>query len=614
MPIVKQSWVKSPEALEKYLAKDRESDTPVSASDGITEEMAKSIRTQHEKHGTKAKNLALTIIQSWHQKESDLAAPDKYNEMGQELAKRMAPGHKAWVITHTEKGHIHNHIVICSVNSETGKLLTNKRSELQRLHEVNNDIARENGFALNKPRVKSPEANLSPEVRSMVSRGKKSWVFDLSQKADFASAGVTSFDEYVGVMKMLNVHVRVEDKNISYFYGDHTKAVRGRTLGEKYNKEGLMKAFKENDERFAKDPTLRGRIRADLGAAFDGKGNSVGTPSDLLLESASHPGLGKKDYGRYTKVDRSRTRSELPPIFDERGGVLYQEMKKAQQVSILDYCVQHKIQTKQNEKGETVLRGREFVVLGNSEWTNTKNRTKGTIIDFVAIHDESSYLHAVAKINGNPRLLLLEQVMGEYKRGYQAFYMPKPRAAGPGDAQKTLQAFLNSRGVRGANTETLLKSRGVHVGHDRSIWLLNEKQDSALEIKEDQDGKWRSKRHGNPSGVFLEQIGKGKKVTVFRDPFDFLLAHQKGAVSPLGGASLFVGLGEGSERRLDEILALHPHISEVNLAHSARAEEREKDSAHAHSMRKRFNPFDIEVREVPSGHARERGRGPDFSL
>src|ERR1700683_397540 len=52
-----------------------------------------NIRDEHTKHGKKVKNLALTIIQSWHEKESDLFPPEKYNQMGQELAKRIAPGH-----------------------------------------------------------------------------------------------------------------------------------------------------------------------------------------------------------------------------------------------------------------------------------------------------------------------------------------------------------------------------------------------------------------------------------------------------------------------------------------------------------------------------------------
>ena len=372
MPIVKQSWVKTPEALEKYLAKDRDAETITTASDGLADEMASAIRDEHAKFGKNVQNLAITIIQSWHQKESDLYPPEKYNEMGQELAKRIAPGHMAWVVTHTEKNHIHNHIVISSVHSETGKLLKNKHSEIYKLHEANNAIARENGFAVFEKKDRSQETKIPQNVRSMVSRGKESWVFDMIQKVDFARAASTSFDEYVSTLDGLGVRARVEQKNISYTYGDHTKAVRGKTLGNKFNKTGLMKAFKENDERFAKEPGLRDKLRRDLGAAFDGKGNSVGTPSKLLLDSASHPNLGKKDYSQYTKIDRRSRSPELPPIFDERGGILHQEMKKAKSVSILDYVKEHKIQTTMNEKGQTVLRGKEFIVLGDRKtWKNT---------------------------------------------------------------------------------------------------------------------------------------------------------------------------------------------------------------------------------------------------
>ena len=185
MPVVKQSWVKKPEALEKYLDKDRAAEPVRSVSSGLSEEMAKTIRQEHEKYRKNVKNLALTIIQSWPEKESNLFPPEKYNEMGQELAKRIAPGHTAFVVTHTEKNHIHNHIVISSVNSETGKLLNNKRSEFLKMREANNEIARENGLALNEKRDKADRSFTPYKAQDMTVRGKKSWFFDMKQKADF---------------------------------------------------------------------------------------------------------------------------------------------------------------------------------------------------------------------------------------------------------------------------------------------------------------------------------------------------------------------------------------------------------------------------------------------
>src|ERR1035438_2653203 len=98
MPIVKQEWVKAPEGLEKYLTEGRDTEPVITASDGLSAEMSSAIRDQHTKFGKTVENIALTIMQSWPEKESDLYPPEKYNEMGQELAKRIAPGHLAWVV------------------------------------------------------------------------------------------------------------------------------------------------------------------------------------------------------------------------------------------------------------------------------------------------------------------------------------------------------------------------------------------------------------------------------------------------------------------------------------------------------------------------------------
>ena len=614
MPYVEFQKVDDLDDYARYITKE-EKGVEISSPDGAGENMAQEIRNEHSRFPqSRVKNLAYTIYQSWHPEDAGMKTVEEFNALGKKLAERWAPGHMAWVVTHTDKNHVHNHIVICAINSETGKGLVHTRKELKTLHDMSNKLARENGMREMQKRTNDLEAKLPDGVRKLIAKGKKSWVLDMVDKIDYARAASTSFDELRGQLKTLGVDAHIEDKNITYFYGERTKGVRGKSLGTKFDKEGLMNVFKENDEKFAKYPGLRDRIRTDIGAAFDGKGNSLGTPSDLLLESRSHKNLGSKDYGQFTKVERSRARAELPAIFDERGGVLYQEMKRAREVSIFDYCAEHKIKTKMNDKGQTVLAGKEFVVLGKAEWTNTKNSTKGTIIDFVAIHDETSYLRAVAKINKNPRLLLLEPVMGEYKRGFQSFFVPKPRAASPHEARKTLAAFTRARGMATDAAETLLKSDRLHVGHDRSIWLMGDKNESAMEFREEPDGKWRGKRHGKPAGAFFEAIAKGKQIVVHPDPFHFILHHGRGAVSPPGGASHFVMFDAGSSQRLDELLATNHHIAEVHLAHSGRSESQENERKMQRDFAARFNPFDIHVQEFAPARARDKARGPDFSL
>jgi len=58
------------------------------------------------------------VIQSFKPGEVN---PAEANEIGIQLAKELANGYEAVVYTHTDKDHIHNHIVINAVSYENGK-------------------------------------------------------------------------------------------------------------------------------------------------------------------------------------------------------------------------------------------------------------------------------------------------------------------------------------------------------------------------------------------------------------------------------------------------------------------------------------------------------------
>src|SRR5699024_10240068 len=58
------------------------------------------------------------VIQSF---KPDEVTPEKANQVGLELAKKLAPNHEVTVYTHDDTNHVHNHIIINSVNFETRK-------------------------------------------------------------------------------------------------------------------------------------------------------------------------------------------------------------------------------------------------------------------------------------------------------------------------------------------------------------------------------------------------------------------------------------------------------------------------------------------------------------
>jgi len=82
------------------------------------------------------------IIQSFKLGE---VTPAQCNQLGMELAEKIAPHHQVAVYTHTDTDHIHNHIVINSVDLETGKKFNNNnftKFELQEMTHLKSTYAK----------------------------------------------------------------------------------------------------------------------------------------------------------------------------------------------------------------------------------------------------------------------------------------------------------------------------------------------------------------------------------------------------------------------------------------------------------------------------------------
>jgi hypothetical protein len=93
--------------------------------------------------------------------------------------------------------------------------------------------------------------------------------------------------------------------------------------------------------------------------------------------------------------------------------------------SILDYCKENRIPTVKNKRGDICIEGREHLVISGSTIINQKSRIQGSLIDLVAAHRGLSYLQAVAHINDNRKLLLIEQAFGAVEHHSGPFSVPK---------------------------------------------------------------------------------------------------------------------------------------------------------------------------------------------
>ena len=70
------------------------------------------------------------------------------------------------------------------------------------------------------------------------------------------------------------------------------------------------------------------------------------------------------------------------------------EISRARRTNIIDYCRRQGIATVSTQDGTLRLKDRDYVVLEAFEWSNTRNHTKGSLIDLVAAHKDMTFLQA----------------------------------------------------------------------------------------------------------------------------------------------------------------------------------------------------------------------------
>ena len=104
-----------------------------------------AFKASRELYGKTDGNQGHVVIQSFKPGE---VTTEQCNQLGIELAEKIAPNHQVAVYTHNDTDHIHNHIVINSVNLETGKKFNNNKQALKDLRQANDDICQVHNLSI----------------------------------------------------------------------------------------------------------------------------------------------------------------------------------------------------------------------------------------------------------------------------------------------------------------------------------------------------------------------------------------------------------------------------------------------------------------------------------
>lgn len=165
------------------------------------------------------------LIQSFSPE--DNLTPEEINRIGYETMMELTGGRfKFIVVTHTDKDHIHNHILINSIDQNSDKKLIWNYALERNLRMISDRISKMAGAKIIEKRSSYREYQRYRE---------SSHKFELKQRLYFLMHQSKSFDDFLEKAEQLHVHIDFSQKHSRFMMTDRamTKPIRGRQLSKR---------------------------------------------------------------------------------------------------------------------------------------------------------------------------------------------------------------------------------------------------------------------------------------------------------------------------------------------------------------------------------------------
>ncbi|VGQ40035.1 putative relaxase [Streptococcus pyogenes] len=165
------------------------------------------------------------LIQSFSPE--DNLTPEEINRIGYETMMELAGGRFKFIVaTHTDKDHIHNHILINSIDQNSDKKLIWNYALERNLRMISDRISKMAGVKIIEKRY---------SYRDYQKYRQSSHKFELKQRLYFLMQQSKSFDDFLEKAEQLHVQIDFSQKHSRFMMTDRamTKPIRGRQLSKR---------------------------------------------------------------------------------------------------------------------------------------------------------------------------------------------------------------------------------------------------------------------------------------------------------------------------------------------------------------------------------------------
>ena len=296
-------------------------------ADTVKEEMQATKKLWGKTGGRTYKHF----VQSYHADEQ--ITPEQAHKNAIELAKGTEAwkGHEVLIATHIDRGHIHSHFIVNSVNFENGYKLQWSKADLQNLKDRCNEQSRQQGLHVPEKGKTFEGADReetvawSKDTYQLLKKAEqgevKSYVQDIALSVLDCKEQATSREDFIQRMNERGYGVDWQDnhKYITFTdlarqeQGEKQCKVRNNKLEKYYNmdfgKEELERGFEINARSKQTTERAREQLTADRGT--DTQNIGAGTDNIGAFLSSINAQVRGAETGRQEReAERSRQRAE----------------------------------------------------------------------------------------------------------------------------------------------------------------------------------------------------------------------------------------------------------------------------------------------------------------
>ena len=329
--------------------------------------------------------------------------PEEANQIGYELAMKLTKGNHAFVVcTHIDKHHVHNHIIINSVDLDCRRKFRNFWNSAWAIRRINDKLCLEHGLSV----VGDPQASKSNYATWLGDDQKLSYQEQLRLIIDTVlEEKPKDFADFLEKLKAYGVTVNTERKNLRLRAAGQTKFTRCDTLRGDYTERAI-----------------RERIEGVRVVSPRRKTNRPTVPKVSLLidiDAAIRAGKGP-GYERWAKVFNLKQLSQAVLYLKEHGDMSYADLKERTSAAVARFNdLSAEIKDLESQMSDNAELQKHLVNYAKTREVYAAYRKAGYSKKFRAEHEADILIHQAAKQYfdslGGKKLPSVKALREEYK-------------------------------------------------------------------------------------------------------------------------------------------------------------------------------------------------------